>query len=148
MAEANDQPTPAPAVSKRTLDEEREYLEGLLTSRFNFYLGFAGVVGAGLTQVQATGERAALVAIAFFLSLLFWRALFRTHVLVKYLLEEIDSDETHPLSRARRRAEAKVEARLFPGNANQYFGQYIPGAITIAFFLAAVYFGYEVLLGG
>jgi hypothetical protein len=116
-------------VTSRTFDEEREYLEGLLTSRFNFYFVFAGAVAAGATQIESHREQGVIFIAAFVISALFWRPLFRTSDLISKIIKETDAEHNHPLSIARRES----NKQCFLGEANTYFGQLIPGVITFLF---------------
>lgn len=115
----------------RTMDEERVYLEELLTKRFNFYFVFAGAAAAGATQISDHFEQGLILIVASIVSACFWRPLYRTYDLIKVIIHKIEGDKEHPLTIAR----DESDTSLGLGDANWYFGQLIPGVITVVFFI-------------
>ena len=151
------------AASQRTFDQEREYLEGLLTSRFNFYFVFAGAIAAGATQLSDPLEQGVLFIVSSVVSGLFWCALYRNYLVVAAIIAEIDKIEGHPLQMARAAVGSSKEEwtrskkvllflrRLIQTGgqkpieerphvirlrqANYYIGLLIPGSITVSLFI-------------
>lgn len=118
----------------KKLDEERKYLEDLLTRRFHFFFIFAGAIAAGLTSVVSEKWVSAPLLLAALISFLFWRALFRTHVLLREILRLCDESKAcYPLARAR----ANVKEHYGVRQANHYIAQWIPGVITFSFATAS-----------
>ncbi|MFQ6028422.1 MAG: hypothetical protein ACE5Q6_13090 [Dehalococcoidia bacterium] len=81
----------------RTMDDERRYLEGLLNTRFNFYLVFVslfvfGIFGASLDAVV----RGIALIMGGFVSAVISLAVARTFLLVEKALDKLRYDDMHP----------------------------------------------------
>ncbi len=123
------------------LDNERKYLEDNLSSRSNFYFVFMGAIVAGAFQIGEPVERGIVFLVAGFISLFFWRALFRTHVLVDAILDRILEDRPYqPYPVARKKVETQFWMLPMPRNANLYVAQYIPGVITFSLLLLGSFY--------
>jgi hypothetical protein len=72
--------------------------------------------------------------LAAIISLLFWRALFRTHVLLRSVLHLTDGYPRYPLTKVRK----LIKDRYWIRESNHYIAQWIPGVITISFIAAAI----------
>ena len=87
-----------PATQPRSTDEEREYIEGLLNTRFNYYLVFASLLlvatfGSGNL---APGAQASLLGLGALVSALIAYTVGRTRHLLEYLLRRLRNTEGHP----------------------------------------------------
>lgn len=121
----------------RSLDAEREYLEDLLTKRFNFYIVFVGAVAAGIYQIEEPIIQGISLIIGAGFSMFFAGALTRTHALVSAIIcETVKKHEKHPLRIARQKVRGRT---MINQDANTFFGVHIPALLTLTFFVAGVY---------
>lgn len=106
------------ANPSRTLDQEREYIEGLLNDRFNYYLVFASLLLlATFGNNSLTDEvRAILLLAGALVSGLIAYTVGRTRHLLEVLLNRLRADESHPYGIAFRAV--GEDHRFYRRNAN------------------------------
>jgi hypothetical protein len=126
----------------RSKDEEREYLEGLLNTRFNFYLVAVSVfVFAVFRDSLSELERAIALFIGGIVSLTISLAVRRTCLLVETSLENLREDQSHPYTRLYRKISKSSKSYAIWDlplkiSANQYIG-WTTTLVTILLFAAS-----------
>lgn len=87
----------SPSPSSAEVDKERQFLEGLLKERFNFFIVMAPVYLFGVFAANITHNQK-LLALGFGLAVfaLFSLALWRTNSLINKALDALTKDDAHP----------------------------------------------------
>jgi hypothetical protein len=121
----------------KAIADEREYLEGLLNARFNYYLVFASIVllaAFGSSDLPAA-TRAAILGAGSLISALIAYSVGRTRHLLQVLLDALAAPESnHPY----RLAKMEVKSRFYRRNANAAI-ELVVWLLTALFLAAALY---------
>ncbi len=107
-----------PATSVRSTDHEREYIEGLLNTRFNYYLVFASLLllaTFGNSNLQPEAQ-AFLLAAGALVSCLIAYMVGRTRHLLEAILKPLRESSSHPYATAYQHV--KTKHRFYRKNAN------------------------------
>ncbi|MEA3014299.1 MAG: hypothetical protein QOD42_2844 [Sphingomonadales bacterium] len=83
---------------RRTIDEERAYIENLLNTRFNYYLLFVSLLLLPVAgdNPLSYNARAALLMIGALVSAMMFYMVLRTNLLLNALLTRIRKNKRHP----------------------------------------------------
>ena len=119
-------------------DAERKYLEDVLNRRLNFYMVFASLLIVGLFGSDAVTRELRILGALFgaAVSALISVSVWRTHRLVAYIVERINSTRRHPYAEARAWIELQ-EPSVGRGNANAAFAR-VPILVGWLFVFIAV----------
>jgi hypothetical protein len=118
------------------INDERQYLEGLLTNRIGFHLLFASVFISGLSSIKAPTIRVIVLITITTISALLCLSIIRTWLLVRQALNELKADfadEPYP----------RYATRAWLGNANWWL---VPVPIMLTILFAIITHYYLVLL--
>ena len=121
MCENNNEIT-----EKRTFDEERDYIEGLMNSRFNYYLLFSSFTFIAIANVKVFAVKIALLFVALVVSTFFSLILYRSYKMLGFLLKNLG--ENHPYTLAKNELE-KNKRRFLVSDASYWMGVCIPVGI-------------------
>jgi hypothetical protein len=128
---------PDRAARLKAIADEREYLEGLLNTRFNYYLVFASIVllaALGSGDIPAA-TRAAILASGSLVSVPIAYSVGRTRHLLQVMLDELGSEgSNHPYQVARK----TLETGFYRYNANGAI-ELVVWLLTLLFLAAAAY---------
>lgn len=121
----------------RQCDAERQYLEGLLNNRLNFYMVFASLLIVGLFGSDAitTSQRVVGLAFGAAVSTVLGLAVWRTHLLIEHILDQLNTAAWHPYAVARREVNCS-RFRILRVNANVTFAL-IPSILAVLFVILA-----------
>ena len=135
---------------RRSMDDERQYLENLLNQRFNFYLVFVsfflfGIFGGSLGNM----ERGIALVIGAFISLFIALAVLRTRMLVEEALNDLRELHRHPYGTLYKRLKDKEKYKTkwyWPFNwygplrtsANNYIAT-VPWLVTMLLLALAIF---------
>lgn len=109
------------------LDEERKYLEGLLNTRFNFYLVFNSLLLVAAYSTDKQVHTFLLLVLGLCVSVFFTTATIRTYHFVSHVSNRIiDEQATHPYAKA-----CEDDPPFWDANLN--FAVIIPCAIVLGY---------------
>ena len=122
----------------RSMDEERQYLERLLNTRFNFYLVAVSLfVFAIFRESLNELEKGIALCIGGIVSLLIMLAVCRTCLLVEKSLKNLREDQAHPYSRLYREID---------DSSKSYAIWYLPLKISANYYIVVITLLVTVLL--
>ena len=122
------------------MDDEREYLEGLLNARFNYYIVFTSLFIFAVFRTPLDNlERGIVLFIGAFVSALIGLAVHRTKLLVEESLKELKTVTGHPyLSLYQRVSSRSNRYWILKTSANNYI-IYVPWLITLLLVALALF---------
>jgi disulfide bond formation protein DsbB len=107
------------------MSQERQFIENLLSQRFNFFLVMFTVVLTGAATAKTQTKQTAILVLGFFLCFLVALTVYRIYAKLILILEMLHKTESHPVAIIGEKIKQRGLKGGFP--ANSLVGFYIPG---------------------
>jgi uncharacterized protein with PQ loop repeat len=119
------------------MSQERQFMENLLSQRFNFFLVVFTVVLTGAATAKTQTKQTVILTLGFFLCLLVAITVYRIYAKLILVLQILHKTASHPVSIIAK----EIKQRGLRGGlpANSLVGLYIPAFCVLILLIAALF---------